>query len=171
MANAINTQSEIDNRPNMGGQSGAAEQPTAQVAEKAKELATAVSEKSKELASAVAQAAGTMARDAAGTVAQRAGEVASTVGRKAEEATGAVGSRIESFGHTVRERGPHEGIMGTASSTVAQTLESSGRYLKEQGLEGIGEDLSAFIRRHPLPAVLVGIGIGFCMARFFRSHS
>src|SRR6266404_5177267 len=118
MANATNTQSEIDNRPNMGGQSGAAEQPTAQVAEKAKELVAAVSEKSKELASAVAHAAGTMAKDAASTVAQRAGDVASTVSHKAEDATCAVGSRIESFGHTVRERGPREGIMGTASSTV-----------------------------------------------------
>jgi len=52
---------------------------------------------------------------------------------------------------------------------VAQTLESSGRYLQEQGLEGIGEDLSAVIRRHPLPSVLVGICLGFCMARLIRS--
>src|SRR5438270_12211914 len=167
MANAINTPRETDvrspstHRPEM--------EETAKVAEKAKELATAVTDKSKELAAAVAQAAGGMAKDAASAVAQRAGDAASTVGRTAEDATSAFGGNIESLGHTLREKAPHDGMLGTASCAVAGTLESSGRYIKEQGLTGIGEDLNTLIHRYPMQSVLIGIGIGFGMARFTRS--
>jgi hypothetical protein len=48
---------------------------------------------------------------------------------------------------------------------VAQTLDTTGRYLKEEGLKGIGEDVSNLIRRHPLQAVLLGIGVGYLLAR------
>jgi hypothetical protein len=54
---------------------------------------------------------------------------------------------------------------------VAGALESSGRYLEEQGLSGIGEDLTNLIRRNPLPAILLGIGLGFLLARATTSRS
>jgi hypothetical protein len=170
MANAMDTNRDKDlgftgqNRPE-------SEDKTAQVAEKARELASAVSDKSKELASAVAQAATGMAKDAASTVAQRASDVAATVGRKAEDATSSMGGGLQSLGQRLREKGPHEGMMGTATSAVANTLENSGHYLQEEGLAGLAEDLSTFVRRYPLQSVLVGIGIGFCLARLTRSKS
>jgi hypothetical protein len=52
---------------------------------------------------------------------------------------------------------------------VAETLESGGRYLKEEGLEGMAEDLTDLIRKNPIPAVLMGIGLGFLLARLTRS--
>jgi hypothetical protein len=52
---------------------------------------------------------------------------------------------------------------------VADTLETGGRYLQEHGLSGIGDDFSNLIRRNPIPAVLVGIGVGFLLARSLRS--
>jgi hypothetical protein len=60
-------------------------------------------------------------------------------------------------------------MMGTAASRVADTLETGGRYLQEHGLSGIGDDFSNLIRRNPIPAVLVGIGVGFLLARSLRS--
>ena len=60
-------------------------------------------------------------------------------------------------------------MLGSAASAVADTLESSGRYLEESGLSGIGEDLTSMIRRNPVPALLVGIGLGFLIARATRS--
>jgi hypothetical protein len=69
---------------------------------------------------------------------------------------------------TVREHAP-SGVMGTAASRVADTLESGGRYLREEGLRGMGEDLTELVRRNPIPALLIGIGVGFLLARVTRS--
>jgi len=104
----------------------------------------------------------------ASSAAQQASEAASSLGKKAEEATSAVGSRIRNLGSSIREHTPNEGMFGKTSSAVAGTLESGGRYLEEHGLEGIGEDLTSLIRRNPIPALLVGCGIGFLLGRAVR---
>jgi len=109
--------------------------------------------------------AGSKVQDAASAVAQKVGEAASFVGKKAEEATTAVGSGIKSLGGTLREHTPNKGMLGSASGAVADTLEGGGRYLQDHGLSGIGADLSTLIRRNPIPAVLIGIGVGFLLSR------
>ena len=117
MANAMDINKDKDlgfTGQNRGGQGQS--QPAGQVAEKAKELASAVSDKSKELASAVAQAATGMAKDAASTVAQRASDVAATVGRKAEDATASVGGGMKTLAQNIRDKGPQEGMMGSAKA-------------------------------------------------------
>lgn len=81
------------------------------------------------------------------------------------EATAAVGSSLKSLAGAIREHTPHEGVLGTASSAVANTLESGGRYLQHEGLSGIAADVTNLIRRNPIPAVLVGIGLGFLLAK------
>jgi ElaB/YqjD/DUF883 family membrane-anchored ribosome-binding protein len=98
----------------------------------------------------------------------KAQELASTAGRKAEEATSALGEKVKSAASTLRERAPHEGMLGTASGAVADTLDSAGRYLQEEGLAGMAEDMTELIRRNPIPALFVGIGIGFLLAKAFR---
>jgi len=74
-----------------------------------------------------------------------------------------------SLGHAVREHVPSEGMMGRAGSAVADTLEAGGHYLEEHGLKEMGDDITNMIRRNPIPALLVGIGIGFLLARATRS--
>jgi len=133
---------------------------------------SAVADKGKDMASGgkdVAHTAMDKAKDMASSVAQTAGNVASAVGRKAEDAASGLGSGIRSLGGSIREQGPHSGVLGSATSGVAGALESSGRYLEEHGLSGIGEDLTNLIRRNPFPALLVGIGVGFLIARATRS--
>ena len=124
----------------------------------------AVAETAKEAAGNVADAA----KNAAKAVADKAGELATNVGKKAEDATAAVGSSFKSLGGTVREKGPG-GVFGGATSAVADTLETSGRYLEEYGLSGLGQDMTNLIRRNPIPALLIGIGLGFMIARATRS--
>jgi len=109
------------------------------------------------------------ARDVASSAAKKAGDAASYVGQKAEDATSAVGGGMKSLAGSIREHTPREGVFGSASSAVASTLESGGKYLQEHGLSGVGEDLTGMIRRNPVPAVLIGIGIGFLIARATRS--
>jgi ElaB/YqjD/DUF883 family membrane-anchored ribosome-binding protein len=105
------------------------------------------------------------AKDIASNVAERAKDAASTVGQKAEDATHAVGSGMQSLAGTMRDKLPQGGVLGAASSTVASGLENTGKYLQAEGLKGIADDVTEVIRRNPLPAILIGIGLGFLLAR------
>jgi hypothetical protein len=107
---------------------------------------------------------GDMMKDAASTVAHKTAEAGSYVAHKAEDATTAVGGEMRSLAGTIRSKGPHEGVLGNASSAVANTLETCGSEL-EHGISGMAEDLTNTVRRHPVPAVLIGIGLGFLLAR------
>ena len=95
--------------------------------------------------------------------------VASYLGEKAEQATGAFGAGMESLGCAVRQHSP-KGLAAPAE-TIADKLESGGRYLEEKGLHGIGADLTQLVRENPLPALLIGVGLGLALARIFRSPS
>jgi ElaB/YqjD/DUF883 family membrane-anchored ribosome-binding protein len=72
---------------------------------------------------------------------------------------------MKSLAGTIRDQGPHEGFLGDATSTVAKTLEQGGRYLQKEGVSGMADDVTDMIRRNPIPAVLVGIGVGFLLAQ------
>jgi ElaB/YqjD/DUF883 family membrane-anchored ribosome-binding protein len=105
---------------------------------------------------------------AASTAMDKAQEMVSTAGKRAEEATAALGERVQSAASTLRERGPSEGMLGTATGAVADSLDQAGRYIHDEGLAGMAEDVTELIRRNPIPAMLVGIGIGFMLARLLR---
>ena len=108
------------------------------------------------------------ASSVASTVAEKAKQAAAFVGDKAEKATSAVGAGMESLGGAIREHEPCDGMLHNAGEAVANKLEGGGRYLEEHGLKGIGEDVTNFIRRNPVPALLVGVGIGILIARMVR---
>ena len=98
----------------------------------------------------------------------KAKDAATFVGQKADDATAAVGGGLKSLGQTIRDKG---GTVNNASAAVAQALENSGNYLQEQGVKGIGNDVTNLIRRNPIPAVLLGIGVGFLLARKMMPRS
>lgn len=140
--------------------------------DRAKEMASNLGDKAKETASNLgdkAKEAGTAAvnkaEGAASYVGHKAEDAASFVGHKAEDATSAVGGGLRSLGSTLRQKAPQEGMMGEASSAVANTLERTGLHLQEEGLRGILDDVTNAIRRNPIPALFVGIGVGFLLAR------
>jgi hypothetical protein len=137
------------------------QEATSALADKAKQTAGAATDAAKEFAHTMTD----KAKDAAGTVAEKAKDAAATIGHKAEDATQAVGSSIESLGGRLRDKLPEKGVLGAAGSSVASGLESSGKYIREEGLSGMTEDVTNLIRRNPVPAVLVGIALGFLIAR------
>jgi len=122
---------------------------------------TSAMDQAKQTASSI----GERARETAANVADKARQSASAVKDQADSAVSGAGSGMQSLAGQIRERGPQEGVLGTATSTVASTLEQGGRYLEEQGLSGIAEDLTNTIRRNPIPAVLISVGIGYLLAR------
>jgi hypothetical protein len=134
----------------MANTTGTRQNVTDTAADKAKDLAGTVKDKAKDMAS---------------TLGEKARDAASTVGEKAESAVSSVGSGMQSVADAIRDKGPHQGVMGSATSAVASALDSGGRYLEDQGLSGMAEDLTNLIRRNPLPALLLGVGLGFLLAR------
>jgi hypothetical protein len=80
----------------------------------------------------------------------------------------AVGEKIGSLADVIREKAPHEGTVGTAATAVAEKLNVAGSYLQEKDLNHVLGDVSSMIRRYPVPALLIGLGIGYLLARSTR---
>lgn len=140
-------------------------QTASELKQKAQDTAQGVADKAKDVASSVAD----QARGAASAVADKASDVAHGVSDRADQAASSVGSGMQSLAGSLREKMPHEGMMGRASDAVADTLESGGRYLQEEGFSGLASDLTDLIRRNPIPALFAGIAIGYLIARSTRS--
>jgi hypothetical protein len=132
------------NTPTSFGQQAGSYASSPEFKDKAQETGTAVAEKAKEVAATAAD----KTKQVAGAAADKAREVAATVGHKAEDAKAAVGSGMQSLAHG---------------------LESGGRYLQQEDFRHIAADVTNVIRRNPIPAMLVGVGLGFLLSRALRS--
>lgn len=124
-----------------------------------------------EAASHAAAAVGQKASDLASTVANKASDAASTVGHKAEDATAAVGSGIQSLAGKVRDNTPDGGMLGNASNAVADAIEGAGKYVEDKNLTGMVDDMTGLIKRNPVPALLLALGVGFLIGRALSSRS
>jgi len=87
---------------------------------------------------------------------------------KAEQGTKALGAGMSSLSQTIYEHEPKEGVLHTVGEAVAGKLERGGHYLESQGLQGVGDDLTQLIRQHPIPALLIGVGVGLLLARMLK---
>jgi hypothetical protein len=126
-------------------------------AQSASAAAAGVMDKAKEAASYVGEQAKSAMHSAQDAV--------NSAGKRAEDATHAAGTGIKSFGHTVREYAPDRNVVKDATNAVADTLENTGKYLEEEGLSGMAEDVTNLIKRNPIPALFIGVGVGFLLAR------
>jgi len=48
---------------------------------------------------------------------------------------------------------------------VTDAIEGGTRYFREHSFQEMADDVAGVIRRNPIPALLVGVGIGFLLAR------
>ncbi len=92
-------------------------------------------------------------------------EFVSATAAKASETAQRVGERVETLGRSVRETISPEGAIGGAAASAANTLKGTGAYLQETSLENMVEDLTGLVRRYPLQSLLIGLGIGYLLAR------
>ena len=108
------------------------------------------------------------AADAVNKTKQAAAGVGQSASRMASDATTAVAGGMRSFGEAIKEHAPSEGLLGQASKSVACSLEQGGKYLEKEGLGGLASDVGDVIKRNPLPAIFIGIGLGFLIGRSLR---
>jgi ElaB/YqjD/DUF883 family membrane-anchored ribosome-binding protein len=159
-------QSDADRLKQAGREAGSAVQDAASAAgQKAQDVAHVATEKVKD----VAQAAGHKAQELAHTAGEKVKDAAHSAGQKAEDATSSLGATLKTAADKVRSNTPNEGMFGRASDVVAGALEHGGEYLQDKNLSGMADDLTAMIRRNPIPAVLLGVGVGFLIGRTLRS--
>jgi ElaB/YqjD/DUF883 family membrane-anchored ribosome-binding protein len=111
---------------------------------------------------------GDKARNLASNVSQRASELTERAGDKADETLSSMGQRMSSMAGSLRQSAPREGVVGSAAGAVADQLESGGRYLQEHGLSDIGDDVANVVRRNPFPALCVAFGVGFLIGMVAR---
>jgi len=114
-----------------------------------------------------AQAVG-KAREAAESVGEMASHAACAATKKADDLTAAAGHEVRDAANALRQKGPHEGMAGRASAAVADALQGGGRYLEEAKLTGAASDLTEVIRTHPIPTMLICLGLGYCVGRALR---
>jgi len=143
---------------NQGGQGGQ------QHLDQAKNEAASATDKAREALGHVGNALSSTAT-AAGTALSN---TASNIGQRADDAAGSVGTGMKSVADTIRNQGPHEGMLGNATRTVAGAIDQTGKYLEEKHLSGMADDVAAVIKSHPIPAVLIGLGVGFLLGRALR---
>jgi len=132
--------------------------------ESAKEAGTGVLNKVKEAGSEAID----KAKDAMHSVGDMATEGVAAVGKKADDMTAAAGHGIASLGEKMADKGPHDGLAGRASQAVASTIKEGGKYIEEHKLSGMAQDVEQVVKNHPIPALLVVLGIGFCLGRAMR---
>jgi methyl-accepting chemotaxis protein len=108
------------------------------------------------------------AQRAGAQVADQAQKVGSQVADKADAATTTVGEKMTDVAQTIREKAPNSGPVADAADTAAQTLERAGSYLRDQDLSDIRADLENIIRQHPIESLLIGLGVGYLLARSMR---
>jgi len=58
-----------------------------------------------------------------------------------------------------------QGAISTAATAVAGGVESASSYLQEKKFEEMTTDLTALIRQYPVQSLLVGVGLGYILAR------
>jgi hypothetical protein len=61
-----------------------------------------------------------------------------------------------------------QGAISTAATAVAGGVESANSYLQERKFEEMATDLTALIRQYPVQSLLVGMGLGYLLARLTK---
>jgi hypothetical protein len=108
------------------------------------------------------------AKDTVGSVGDMARSAAERVGEKANDYTAAAGHELKAAGENIARRLPHDGMAGQAGQAIAETIQQGGRYLEDTKLSGMAGDLTDVIKTHPIPTMLICLGLGFCIGRAMR---
>jgi hypothetical protein len=134
-------------------------------ADKAKEGAAIVGDAT----SQAVHVARDLASEAGCAVGSMASQAACDVGQKANDLTASAGASIKGLGDKLSQNAPHTGMVGNASQSMAKAVHDGGQYMEDAKFSGMVEDVAQLIRRNPIPAVFLAIGLGWVVARKMRS--
>jgi len=107
------------------------------------------------------------AKEITGNITDKASEIGDQASDKADAAMSATGAKMETLAQTVRQNAP-AGKVGEYATTAANAIERGGNYLQASDLSDVQIDIEQIIRRRPVESLLVGLGVGFLLARAMR---
>jgi uncharacterized protein YjbJ (UPF0337 family) len=90
---------------------------------------------------------------------EKSAGVAATVTSAAQDVTSRVTETVGTAATKAQE------MAGSAATAVTDTVAGVGTYIQDKGVQGLSGDLTELIRRYPVPALLIGLGIGFVLGR------
>jgi uncharacterized protein YjbJ (UPF0337 family) len=99
---------------------------------------------------------------------QEFGEKSAGVAATVTSTAHAVASSVAETAGTAASKAQE--IAGAAAAAVTDTVAGAGPAVREKGVQGLSEDLSGLIRRYPVPALLIGLGLGFVLGRSLGSR-
>jgi len=135
-----------------------------QAGDKASDLAQSAVDKVKQTADDLRSKDASQIVDDARAKASEVGDAAAT---KVDSAMTATGEQMSTLAQTVRENAP-EGKAGDVATKAADALDRGGEYLQTADLQMVRSDLERVIREHPIESLLVGVGVGYLVARATR---
>ena len=94
---------------------------------------------------------------------QEYGEKTAGFAARVTGASQEVASRVTETAGTAAARAQE--VAGAAAATVTDTAAGIGASVQDRGVQGLSEDLTGLIRRYPVPALLIGLGIGYVLGR------
>lgn len=156
------------NRPTTSGATQREIDRTADRAHDTVDRATDAAHSTVDSVSDKAQQAASTVKDKAQQAADKAQDLGQQAVDRADDATTTVGEKMTDVAQTIRDKAPANGPVANAADTAATTLERAGTYLQEQDLADMRADLEGIIRRHPIESLLVGLGVGYLLARSMR---
>lgn len=102
---------------------------------------------------------------------ERIKEVGTLAEEKAEQALSSVGEGLRSLSRIVRNKTSCEGITSQATETVAEKLDSAGKYLTRHTIRDIGIGVTNNMKKHPVLTLGTGLGLGFILGQFFKRRT
>jgi uncharacterized protein YjbJ (UPF0337 family) len=95
-------------------------------------------------------------------------DLGSSAANKANEAATVVGEKFGSMASVLRENAPQEGVVANAATAVVEGLESASSYVKEKKFDHLAKDVTALVHTYPVQSLLIGVGLGYLLARRTR---
>lgn len=116
-----------------------------------------------------AASAGAMVSHLGSAVGVLAQQTAGELGKQSDELAARAGAGVQAMGDRLGECCPQSGLLGSASQAVARTVREGGEYIEEAKLSGMTADVVSVIRKNPISAILIALGMGWCVGRKLRS--
>jgi hypothetical protein len=110
------------------------------------------------------------AADTVEQVKDQSQQVAGTMEDKANQSIHGAADAAQGLADTLRQQAPN--LPGDRTSELAYQaaggLERGAQYLRQADVAGLQSDLEDVIRRHPTQSLMIGLAVGFLLARAFR---
>jgi len=109
--------------------------------------------------------------DFAGRMKDQAGDAAEKVGEGFEKGRKSTADTLERAASTLRDNAavlPGGQMTAGIVERVADTVESTGAYLREHDIDDMKADVEKIVRRHPAQSLIAACAVGFLVGRAFR---